>query len=59
MLDPYYRSMKGFFVLIEKDWCGFGHKFGDRIGHGRQPSHEDAKEMSPVFLQVQQIALYF
>lgn len=51
ILDPYYRTLRGFFVLIEKDWCGFGHKFYDRLGHGRNGLGEEAKETSPVFLQ--------
>lgn len=49
MLDPYYRTIKGFQVLIEKEWLAFGHKFQQRIGHG-DSNHSDA-DRSPVFLQ--------
>ncbi|PIO77836.1 hypothetical protein TELCIR_00015 [Teladorsagia circumcincta] len=48
-LDPYYRTIKGFAVLIEKEWCSFGHKFAHRIGHGEDKASDG--ERSPVFVQ--------
>ncbi|XP_074841707.1 phosphatidylinositol-3,5-bisphosphate 3-phosphatase MTMR6 isoform X2 [Carettochelys insculpta] len=47
LLDSYYRTIKGFMVLIEKDWISFGHKFSDRCGQ----LDGDPKEISPVFTQ--------
>ncbi|XP_065059057.1 myotubularin-related protein 6-like [Rhopilema esculentum] len=47
MLDPYYRTIHGFQVLIEKEWLHFGHKFIDRCGFLKG----DSKETSPIFTQ--------
>jgi len=61
MADDYYRSIEGFICLIEKDWLAFGHKFGERIGHG--DSNYKDKQRSPIFLQwlecVYQLVLQF
>lgn len=48
-LDPYYRTIDGFRMLVEKEWLSFGHKFGDRCGHG--VGSEETNERCPVFLQ--------
>ncbi|XP_058791089.1 myotubularin-related protein 6 [Phymastichus coffea] len=47
MLDPFYRTIHGFQVLIEKDWLAFGHKFNDRCGF----IITDTKELAPIFTQ--------
>ncbi|XP_063310815.1 myotubularin-related protein 3 isoform X2 [Pelobates fuscus] len=49
LLDPYYRTIEGFQVLVETGWLDFGHKFADRCGHGE--NSEDLNERCPVFLQ--------
>ncbi|GMI08615.1 hypothetical protein TrVE_jg11336 [Triparma verrucosa] len=48
LLDPYYRTIEGFAILIEKEWLDFGHKFKDRHGQG---SDKHPNERSPVFVQ--------
>ncbi|XP_069470938.1 phosphatidylinositol-3,5-bisphosphate 3-phosphatase MTMR4 isoform X2 [Ambystoma mexicanum] len=61
LVDPYYRTLEGFQVLVETDWLDYGHKFGDRCGH--QENVEDHSEQCPVFLQwldcVHQLLLQF
>lgn len=48
MFDPYYRTIKGFISLIEKEWLVTGHKFRDRLGY-IYPWCDS--ETSPVFVQ--------
>eukprot|EP01114_Cavostelium_apophysatum_P024511 TRINITY_DN9616_c0_g1_i1.p1 TRINITY_DN9616_c0_g1~~TRINITY_DN9616_c0_g1_i1.p1 ORF type:complete len:619 (+),score=165.04 TRINITY_DN9616_c0_g1_i1:39-1895(+) len=49
LLDPFYRTMVGFEVLIEKEWITAGHKFEQRYGHG-QKNFGDTQR-SPIFVQ--------
>eukprot|EP01130_Rhizamoeba_saxonica_P011917 TRINITY_DN4975_c0_g1_i3.p1 TRINITY_DN4975_c0_g1~~TRINITY_DN4975_c0_g1_i3.p1 ORF type:complete len:737 (-),score=116.64 TRINITY_DN4975_c0_g1_i3:216-2426(-) len=47
LLDPFYRTIEGFGILIQKEWLQFGHKFADRLGIGC----DNQSENSPVFVQ--------
>jgi len=46
-LDPFYRSIKGFCLLIQKEWLSFGHRFRTRLA----TSEKVSGEYSPVFIQ--------
>ena len=47
LMDPYFRTLEGLAVLVEKEWVSFGHKFSDRCAHAA----EETQEFSPIFLQ--------
>uniref|UniRef100_A0A671LDI6 phosphatidylinositol-3,5-bisphosphate 3-phosphatase n=1 Tax=Sinocyclocheilus anshuiensis TaxID=1608454 RepID=A0A671LDI6_9TELE len=49
MLDAHYRSLRGFQVLLEKEWLSFGHRFASQVGHG-DGNHANS-ERSPLFVQ--------
>ena len=52
-LDPYYRTLEGFIVLIEKDWLSFGHQIAMRCGLdiSNDINSYPKQEKSPIFLQ--------
>ena len=49
LLDPFYRTINGFAVLVEKDWLSFGHQFALRNGLMKKGGGDD--QSSPIFLQ--------
>mmetsp|Transcript_19506 Transcript_19506/g.32560 ORF Transcript_19506/g.32560 Transcript_19506/m.32560 type:complete len:932 (-) Transcript_19506:103-2898(-) len=57
LLDPYYRTIEGFEILIEKEWVSFGHKFATRHGLGgnemKSEKRDDYldKQRAPIFIQ--------
>lgn len=46
LLDPFYRTINGYQVLIQKEWIALGHPFSDRMGH----VYNKSAEKSPLFL---------
>ena len=47
LLDPYYRTIEGFSVLVEKEWLAMGYRFTRRNNH----TVDDQTGFAPVFIQ--------
>jgi hypothetical protein len=46
LVDPYFRTIHGFCILIEKEWISFGHRFASRYGNTSKD-----KNQSPIMIQ--------
>eukprot|EP00742_Colponemidia_sp_Colp-10_P006387 GILJ01006845.1.p1 GENE.GILJ01006845.1~~GILJ01006845.1.p1 ORF type:complete len:991 (-),score=153.71 GILJ01006845.1:214-3186(-) len=49
LMDPFFRTIKGFQLLIEKEWLSYGHRFSLRNGHGDKNHADDQR--APIFVQ--------
>ena len=50
LIDPFFRTIKGYMTLIEKDFLSFGHQFRLRNGYYSKEEKSD-NQNSPILLQ--------
>ena len=51
LIDPFFRTIEGFQILLRTDWLAAGHKFADRHFNAERETSMGRSEMSPIFLQ--------
>ena len=61
LIEPYYRTIEGFIILIEKEFISFGHQF--KFRNGLYCFNENSSDQkSPIFIQwldcVSQLVFY-
>ncbi len=48
IMDPYFRTIRGFQVLIQKSFCSFGHRIHFRTGHGEKNGSDYDSDRGPI-----------
>jgi hypothetical protein len=54
LVDPYFRTLEGACVLLQKEWVSFGHQFARRCGTGASDhdrADADDGQRAPIFAQ--------
>ncbi|MEN2499320.1 MAG: Myotubularin-related protein 6 [Marteilia pararefringens] len=58
LVDPYYRTIEGFYKLIQKDWISFGFPFAKSSFHRQQTPHNVRKANNDLNAKSQEAAPY-
>ena len=48
LMDPFFRTIRGFQVLIQKSFCAYGHRIHFRTGHGEKNGSDYDSDRGPI-----------
>lgn len=50
MIDPNFRTLKGFIELIQKEWIDMGHRFTTRCAYVQSNKYDESSPMFAIFI---------
>eukprot|EP01080_Neovahlkampfia_damariscottae_P007403 gene7403-11726_t len=59
LIDPFYRTIKSFAILIEKEWISFDHRLQDRNGYLQKGDDQKSLIFLPFIDCVHHVFLQF